>query len=460
MSTSKAVPEGLKNQECEKGNRKKRPPIPYVPMVDEVQEAVNKGKEYSYKIKLPDKTEFSVPIWDTGTQEAFLIHVQQAKSACKRKGLFKDYDDALEAVAKFDKQVKSLRRTIANAKKKGADEASQESQDDLKAELKEALLEKRASEGCLTEAAEGFFSLYANLLSEDARFRWDKIVTSQVGTAPWTDLQGNEHAEARGKGKQSFQDCITFHLLDMFPSDAAEQQRFYISNVLKKPQRVTVRHFFQRVEQLNGYLSYLPCTYDSPRATVATKPVTAFDEAELANLLLRMCPETWQDQYDLTQESTPQSVRKLLGVLENVEKVVANSNAKDKPAKESAENGAGKRGKGKRKGTGSNDVRVPKKTRVEKSCVLCQKYGGAHTTHNTSECRKYEKDGTLQKGFGAKAAVGRKRHGSGKNESRNSFAQVMERFSKLEKAVKKSHKSARKKKRRHESSDTSDSDSE
>jgi hypothetical protein len=55
MSASKAVPNGLKNQECEKGNRKKQPPIPYVPMVDEVQEAVNKGKEYSYKIKLPDK---------------------------------------------------------------------------------------------------------------------------------------------------------------------------------------------------------------------------------------------------------------------------------------------------------------------------------------------------------------------------------------------------------------------
>ena len=106
----------------------------------------------------------------------------------------------------------------------------------------------------------------------------------------------------------------------MFPSDAAEQQCFYISNVLKKPQRVTVRHFFQQVEQLNGYLSYLPCTYDSPRATAATKSVVAFDEAELANLLLRMCPESWQDQYDLTQDSLPQSVRKLLGVLENVKK--------------------------------------------------------------------------------------------------------------------------------------------
>jgi hypothetical protein len=85
-------------------------------------------------------------------------------------------------------------------------------------------------------AAEGFFSLYANHLSKDARFRWDKIVPSQVGAAPWTNLQGNEHEKECGKSMESFQDCITFHLLDMFPGNAAKQQRFYISNVLKKPQ--------------------------------------------------------------------------------------------------------------------------------------------------------------------------------------------------------------------------------
>ena len=60
----------------------------------------------------------------------------------------------------------------------------------------------------------------------------------------------------------------------------------------------------------------------------------------------------------------------------------------------------------------------------------------------------------------AYGTVGQKRRGSGEKESHNSFAQVMERFSKLEKAVKKSHKSTRKKKRRHDDSDTSDSDSE
>ena len=59
-----------------------------------------------------------------------------------------------------------------------------------------------------------------------------------------------------------------------------------------------------------------------------------------------------------------------------------------------------------------------------------------------------------------KTAVGQKRRGGGKRESHNSFAQVMERFSKLEKAVKKGHKGARKKRRCYESSNTSDSDSE
>ncbi len=137
------------------------------------------------------------------------------------------------------------------------------------------------------------------------------------------------------------------------------------------PQQAPVRYFFQRVEQLNSYLLHLPCTYDSPRATAATKPVQSFDEAELANLLIRNCPESWQDQYNLTQDSIPQSVRKLLGILENVEKVVANSNAKERAKKESTEKATGKCKKGECKGSRSTDYRIPKKVRVEKSCVLC-----------------------------------------------------------------------------------------
>ncbi len=94
-------------------------------------------------------------------------------------------------------QAKSLQKAIANAiepkSKKDAKDPNQSSLDVSKASLKDALLEKKVAIEAKAMAAEGFFLLYVNLLSKDARFRWDKIVSSQVGAAPWTNLQGNKH---------------------------------------------------------------------------------------------------------------------------------------------------------------------------------------------------------------------------------------------------------------------------
>ncbi len=127
-------------------------------------------------------------------------------------------------------------------------------------------------------------------------------------------------------------------------------------------------------------------------------------------------------------------------VLENVEKVVASSDAKERVKKEGTEKSTGKREKGKCKGSSSKDYRIPKKVRSEKSCALCQKHGGAHTTHNTGECRKYEKDGTLKKSFNGKAAVGAKYNGKGKKDHANSFAQIMEASQNLRKLSKRPRK--------------------
>ncbi len=85
-------------------------------------------------------------------------------------------------------------------------------------------------------------------------------------------------------------DCITFHLLTVFQSDIAETQRFFISNGLKKPNRVPIRQFVQRIQQLNGYLDLLPCLFYLERATKLTKVVQAFDDADLASHILRMVP--------------------------------------------------------------------------------------------------------------------------------------------------------------------------
>jgi hypothetical protein len=81
-----------------------------------------------------------------------------------------------------------------------------------------------------------------------------------------------------------------FHLLTVFPNNAAEQEKYYLSNVLKS-QRVGVHQFVQRVEQLNAYATQLPCWYYSlsynPGMTPANVP---FSKADLASCILRMCP--------------------------------------------------------------------------------------------------------------------------------------------------------------------------
>ena len=84
------------------------------------------------------------------------------------------------------------------------------------------------------EVAEKMFVLYENLLSKNNQSKWTTIVASQIGASPWTDLKGTVHSEPRSPSVQSFEDCVTFHLLTVFPQDTAEQERYYVNVHLKK----------------------------------------------------------------------------------------------------------------------------------------------------------------------------------------------------------------------------------
>ena len=163
--------------------------------------------------------------------------------------------------------------------------------------------------------------------------------------------------------------------------------------------------------------------------------------------MLRMCPIQWQDQYELTQDSVPDSMRTLLPILETIEKCTEVK--KDKPIKAVT---FSKSNKDKRKQEQQGIGRIQKKAKSDKFCTLCKNHGGAHTTHNTPECRKYNKDGTLKKGIPSKGSF----KSSKKTES--SFAQINERFEKLERSLKKTFKSSKKRSSHRDVS--SDSDSE
>jgi hypothetical protein len=92
-------------------------------------------------------------------------------------------------------------------------------------------------------AATKMFQFYANLLSSDAKYAWNKIVREQTEADPYKDLQGMSKKGPRGLTRESFNECVMFQLLTVFPNNAAEQEKYYLSNVLKKPQRVGIRQF-------------------------------------------------------------------------------------------------------------------------------------------------------------------------------------------------------------------------
>jgi hypothetical protein len=226
-----------------------------------------------------------------------------------------------------------------------------------------------------------------------------------------------------------------FHLLTVFPNNAAEQEKYYLSNMLKKPQRVGIRQFVQQIEQLNAYVAQLPCWCYSPSYSVgmmmANVPIT---EADLVSRVLRMCPHQWQDQYNLQEKGmTPLDMHTLQASLKAIECVCTHKKA-HVPSGEKASHK--KKAGAKWPSTGAT-MQVPKKIHFQKSCKLCKKHGGMHTMHATKDCHKYEKDGTLKANFRAAKKAGKK-----SNPAKQLFAQLSKKLDCLEKTLKKaSHKS-------------------
>jgi hypothetical protein len=131
--------------------------------------------------------------------------------------------------------------------------------DEYKALYNKAIFAKETTKNKKEAAATKMFQFYANLLSSDAKYMWNKIVREQTEADPFKDLQGMSRKGPRRLSHESFNKCIMFHLLTVFSNNAAEQEKYHLSNVLKKPQRIGIRQFIQRIEQLNAYIAQLPC---------------------------------------------------------------------------------------------------------------------------------------------------------------------------------------------------------
>jgi hypothetical protein len=117
------------------------------------------------------------------------------------------------------------------------------------------------AKGATTAAASQMFAFYSNLLSPESTYSWNKIVSEQMESNLFVNLQGVFLEGPRGMSCKLFNNCVMFHLPTAFPINAAEQEKYYITNVLKKPQRISIRQFVRCVEQLNAYIAQMPCFY-------------------------------------------------------------------------------------------------------------------------------------------------------------------------------------------------------
>jgi hypothetical protein len=374
------------------------------------------------------------------------MHVTAVLDAAKKRGHFKDYDRAQKAYEEAKKAAESAgagltllegtsagmtskrkKKALEKAKEavkealakahetkpetKDAEEAPKVTDNLMKAgfqaDLEKAKQAQETAQGAMTAAAKLMFTSYSNLLSPKSKYAWNKIIVEQTEGNLCVNLQDVSLEGPRGMSRKSFNDCVMFHLLTAFPINAAEQEKYYISNVLKKPKRINVRQFICCVEQLNAYIAQMPCFYYSPNVNASTKPKNVpFTEAELGSHVLHMCPLQWQDQYNMNKKGMmPMDMRLLLTLLEAIKRICTYEKGK----LESSEKSSDKSEKGKKCPGTNSTVRVPKKVCFKMHCNLCKKHGGAYTMHNTCDGCRFEKDGKEKSDFCATKKGGKKR---------------------------------------------------
>ena len=200
--------------------------------------------------------------------------------------------------------------------------------------------------------------------------------------------------------------------------------------------------------------SLLPKIKNSPMAVASTE----LGNVPFTKAMIHL-PVACRNHYDLTHKTVPESPRAMRLDLEKIEKMqVEKYNVKAKASKAKAATASAEaelRVPKKRGNAGGTDRGAPKKGRTAKYCKWCKAVNGSFTTHDTAECRRFEKDGSPKDRM-VKPFDSAKKHWkkTGGGES-NQMAYLTERLLKLEKKHKQSKKHGKKRSR-----DSSDSDSD
>ena len=496
MSQHFLIPDGLKNQDCERGVPRTRPPLSFVPNPVEEEEGS------TIKVKINKTLDEKVRQFIGTTPESYVSLMETFHGLLRKKGLkdkyllsyrqFEDTGTELQ-VHKESKPVESQyvsesdhesddddapadpeARAAAKAAAKAKRIASQRNEykkDEAEWKIIKATFIKKMQQqnAKMDEVQSNAFDLFTLLLGEEARERMDAIIV-RICDEEYAADDGTLQPK-RGKTWDSLAMSQREFLLQVFKKDAAECQRDYLQYVVRKPARMGIRQFIGRLVNMSRQLKYLPTLKDSD---VANSKMSAMNKAftgfELCGMILRACKQEWVDQYYLTNETVPVVVDKLLPKLEAIEQAETTRRRHEKKNDAKNEGGSSKKrssrsGKNGR-GSGNNGYQNDKKQRSNnnhngggkssKYCKHCKKNGGAFKTHDSADCFRFDANGQPKKGN-----YPNKNANLHSQDENNAFLTMQKQLTKMEKAIKKSKGKSKKRKRYYRSdSDSSGSDSE
>ncbi len=109
------------------------------------------------------------------------------------------------------------------------------------------------------------YKLMRNLLSGDLQTQLDQICCKMHDRDLWARVNSQVTVGRHPHLWTTFKDYLKLHKLMAFTADAAKKQRYYIQQVVRKPQRYSVSQHISCMGVLNDYVKRLTMLKDSPK---------------------------------------------------------------------------------------------------------------------------------------------------------------------------------------------------
>ena len=309
----------------------------------------------------------------------------------------------VEAKKGYKKEF-SLAKQARTAQK---DAKSAISDEDSDCESKRDTFDSKINECTCTmkSAREDFWQLFENLIAPGLVNDWQQIVAKETSTEGYVARNGIRKMGKRGKTNAALNACIRTWLLCVMKPNAAERHRNYLFTQIMMPMRgVPVKGFCLRVVEMNEYLVYMPCLRDLeglpkelPRADVPFTPIM------MCTLILNAVPWGLYSAYWAKHETNyfPTNVDELTEELVHMEPEFGRIQSLMDKVQLGNQNGKPKAGPGKSGGRNGSEQPIPRKgiesskgKKAKKYCSRCAKGNpGAQFTHNTKDCKRFDKGG-------------------------------------------------------------------